>query len=154
MAASENLSGAAILIFRRYFKSSSLSVFCKIGIPKTGKFLGEHIYAGVSFQYSCRPLAWNFIKLENSSWIFFNESCKIFILRTHFLQDSSERLLLIFRKLYKFFHKSFLLVCYIWWCPENSPHQIPLVSYPWWITTCPNPPLVNCPSVNYHLCQV
>ena len=57
MAASENLSGAAILIFRRYFKSSSLSVFCKIGIPKTGKFLGEHIYAGVSFQYSCRPLA-------------------------------------------------------------------------------------------------
>ena len=121
MAASENLSGAAILIFRRYFKSSSLSVFCKIGIPKTGKFLGEHIYAGVSFQYSCRPLAWNFIKLENSSWIFFNESCKIFILRTHFLQDSCGRLLLIFRKpdiqtsiLNKFFHKCFSLARYIW----------------------------------------
>ena len=30
MAASENLSGAAILIFRRYFKSSSLSTFYKI----------------------------------------------------------------------------------------------------------------------------
>ena len=29
MAASENLSGAAILIFRRYFRSSSLSAFYK-----------------------------------------------------------------------------------------------------------------------------
>ena len=33
--ASENLSGAAILIFRRYFESSSLLVFFKIGVLKT-----------------------------------------------------------------------------------------------------------------------
>ena len=45
MAASENLPGAAILIFRRYFGSSSLSVFYKIVILKTSvKFLGKHIY--------------------------------------------------------------------------------------------------------------
>ena len=42
MAASENLSGAAILIFRRYFKSSSLSTFYKI-LGNSGKFLGKHI---------------------------------------------------------------------------------------------------------------
>ena len=39
------------------------------------------------------------ILLKTVSWIFFNEFCKIFILRTHFLQDSSGQLLLIFRKL-------------------------------------------------------
>ena len=41
-AASENLSGAAILIFRRYFRSSSLPTFYKIGVLKTSvKFLGN-----------------------------------------------------------------------------------------------------------------
>ena len=52
MAASENLSGAAILIFRRYFRSSSQSVFYKIDVVKTSaKFLGKQSrYAGVSFQ--------------------------------------------------------------------------------------------------------
>ena len=52
MAASENLSGAAILIFRRYFRSSSQSVFYKIDVVKTSaKFLGKQsTYAGVSFQ--------------------------------------------------------------------------------------------------------
>ena len=35
MAASENLSGATILIFRRYFRSSSLLEFYKIGVLKT-----------------------------------------------------------------------------------------------------------------------
>ena len=45
MAASENLPGATILVFRRYFGSSSLSVFYKIGILKTSaKLLGKHIY--------------------------------------------------------------------------------------------------------------
>ena len=34
MAASENLSGAAILIFRRYFRRSILWMFYKIGILK------------------------------------------------------------------------------------------------------------------------
>ena len=44
MADSENLSGAVILIFRRYFGSSSLSAFYKIGVLKTyAKFLGKHI---------------------------------------------------------------------------------------------------------------
>ena len=51
-AASENLSGAAILIFRRYFRSSSLSPFYKTGVLKTSaKSLRKHsTYAGVSFQ--------------------------------------------------------------------------------------------------------
>ena len=35
MTAFESLSGVAILIFRKYFESSSPSVFCKIGILKT-----------------------------------------------------------------------------------------------------------------------
>ena len=44
MAASEDLSGAAILTFRRYFRKNSLSAFCKIGAVKTSaKFLGKHI---------------------------------------------------------------------------------------------------------------
>ena len=41
MAASENLSGAAILNFKSYFKRNSLSAFCKIGVLKIcAKFLG------------------------------------------------------------------------------------------------------------------
>ena len=45
MASSENLSAAAILNFRRYFGSSSLSAFHKIGGLKTSaKFLGKHIF--------------------------------------------------------------------------------------------------------------
>ena len=50
MTASENLSGGAILIFRTYFGSSSLSAFYKIGVLKIStKFLGN-IYARISFQ--------------------------------------------------------------------------------------------------------
>ena len=42
--ASENLCNASILIFRRYFRSSSLSVFWKVSVLKTSvKFLGKHI---------------------------------------------------------------------------------------------------------------
>ena len=71
-AASENLSGAAILIFRRYFRSSSLLAFYKLGVLKTSvKFLGTHICQGL-ISISCRPSAWNFIKLKTASWIFFN----------------------------------------------------------------------------------
>ena len=43
-ATSQYLSHAAILTFRRYFKSSSLSAFYKIGVLKTSmKFLRKHI---------------------------------------------------------------------------------------------------------------
>ena len=43
-AASENLSSAAILNFRRYFGSCSLSAFYKVGVLETSaKFLGKHI---------------------------------------------------------------------------------------------------------------
>ena len=50
-AASENLSGAAILIFRRYFRSSSLSAFYKVGVlKKSVKFLGN-TYARVADLY-------------------------------------------------------------------------------------------------------
>ena len=43
-AAFENFSSAAILIFRRYFGSSSLSAFYKIGVLETSaKFLGKHM---------------------------------------------------------------------------------------------------------------
>ena len=43
-AASENLSDEAILIFRRYFRSSSLPAFCKVSVFKTTvKFLGKHL---------------------------------------------------------------------------------------------------------------
>ena len=43
-AAFENLSDAAILIFTRYFKSISLSGFCKVSVFKTSvKLLGKHI---------------------------------------------------------------------------------------------------------------
>ena len=43
-AASEDLSSAAILIFRIYFRSSSLSAFYKVSVLKTSvKFLGKHV---------------------------------------------------------------------------------------------------------------
>ena len=44
MAASENLSGAAILNFKSYFRRNSLSAFCKIGVLKIyAKFLGNQV---------------------------------------------------------------------------------------------------------------
>ena len=87
--ASENLSGAAILIFRRYFRSSSLSAFYKIDVLK-----------------------------KTALWVFFNEFRKIFILRTYFLQDSSRQLLLIFRKLViqTFNSKQMFLFDQYYWC--------------------------------------
>ena len=42
--ASENLFDAAILIFRRYFRSSSLPAFYKVSVLKTSvKSLGKHM---------------------------------------------------------------------------------------------------------------
>ena len=62
-AASENLSDAAILIFRRYFRSSSLSAFCKVSIIKTSvKFLEKHI---------CWSFFW--INLQTKSEILLDE---------------------------------------------------------------------------------
>ena len=49
MAASENLSSASILIFRRYFRSSSLSVFHKIGVLKTSEILRKANMLGSLF---------------------------------------------------------------------------------------------------------
>ena len=44
LISTKNLSGAAIVIFRRCLRSSSLSAFYKIGVLKTSaKFLGKHM---------------------------------------------------------------------------------------------------------------
>ena len=44
----KNLSGAAIFILRRCFRSSSLLAFCKVGVLKTAaKFLGKYICWGL-----------------------------------------------------------------------------------------------------------
>ena len=62
MAASKDLSGAATLIFRRYFRSSILPAFYKVSVLKTSvKFLGKHICWSL-FQQFCRPLVLNFVK--------------------------------------------------------------------------------------------
>ena len=86
-----------IFIFK-CFRSSSLSVFCKIGVLKTStKFLGS-TYAGASFQKFVDLLPSNF-KVKTASrifLIFFNEFCKN--IKNTFSQDSSRRLPLIFRK--------------------------------------------------------
>ena len=75
-AASENLSDAAILIFRRYFWSS-----CRSGF-----------YAGVTFQSSCWPLAWNFIKLKDCIMDIFQWFLQSFYFKNTFLQNTSVRL--------------------------------------------------------------
>ena len=99
LISTKNLSSAAIFIFRKCLRSSSLSAFYKRGVLKTSaKFLRK---------YMCRSLF--SIKLQ-TYWpkilvgdcithIFdiFNEFCKKF--NNTFLQDTSRRLLLIFRKL-------------------------------------------------------
>ena len=85
-----------ILIFN-CFRSSSVSAFCEVGVLKTSaKFLGKHVLS--LFKKVIDHLAWNF-KFKTASrifFIFFNEFCKNF--KNTFLQDSSRRLLLIFRK--------------------------------------------------------
>ena len=79
-AASENLSGAAILILRRYSGCSSLSVFYEIGVIKTSaKFLGKHIYRSLFSMKLQAFLAWLFLKLKTASWIFTAQKMKFSI---------------------------------------------------------------------------
>ena len=69
-AASEDLSSAVIAIFRRYFGSSSLSLFYKIVALKTSaKLLGKHICRRRSFSLKF------YHKLKTASSIFFNKFC-------------------------------------------------------------------------------
>ena len=71
-AASDNLSDTAILIFRRYFRSSSLPVFCKVSVLKTSvKFLGKHM-CWVLFSINLQTLSLKFY-WKTTSWIFFNK---------------------------------------------------------------------------------
>ena len=82
--ASENLSRAAIWTFRRCFRSSSLSAFYEIGVFKISvKFVGKHTCRGL-FSIKLRTFSLKFIKLKTALQIFFNEICKIFILKTPF----------------------------------------------------------------------
>ena len=98
----KNLSVAAILIFRRYFESSSLSVFCRIGILKTAKFLGKHICRSLfSVQLQTFSLKIYQIKecmMDIFQWIWQNIYFKNTIF-TGLLWYDLTRLLLIFRKL-------------------------------------------------------
>ena len=90
----KTLPSAVIVIFRRYFGSSSLSLFYKIVVLKTSaKLLAKHTCRRRSFSLKF------YHKLKTASLIFFNEFCKIFVLRTFFLQGFSGRLLVMFRKL-------------------------------------------------------
>ena len=82
MAASENLSDAATLIFRRYFRSSSLQAFCKVSVLKTSvKFLGKHI-CWILFSVNLQTLSLKFYQMKDYI-IFFNE--KVFYLENIFL---------------------------------------------------------------------
>ena len=82
MAASENLSGIAILIFRRYFGSSSLLAFYKIGVLKIfAKFLGKHICQNlflIKLLTFSLKFYWISVKLDiqtfNSKQLFFTQS--------------------------------------------------------------------------------
>ena len=80
-AASENLSGSAILLFRRYFRSSSLPAF-KVSVLKTPvKFLEKHI-------------CWSVFSINLQPEVFLNErlhhryfSIKKFYLKNTFLTE-------------------------------------------------------------------
>ena len=93
MAASENLSGIAILIFRRYFGSSSLLAFYKIGVLKIfAKFLGyarichicQNLFLIKLLTFSLK-FYWISVKLDiqtfNSKQLFFTQS----ILLAHYI---------------------------------------------------------------------
>ena len=92
------------------------------------------------FSISCRPLAWNFIKLKTALWIFFNKFYWIFILRAHFLQDSSGRLLLIITKLdiQTFNSKNFFSLKQYYWhvifdhiMNRNNPQNFKNINHSW-----------------------
>ena len=83
--------------FSRYVRRSSsiCSISSSRYIRTSEKLLGEHRSL---FSIKLQNFSLKFIKLKAASRIFFIEFCKIFILRRPFLQDTSGRLLLIFRK--------------------------------------------------------
>ena len=83
--------------FSRYVRRSSsiCSISSSRYVRTSEKFLGEHRSL---FSIKLQNFSLKFIKLKAASQIFFIEFCKIFILRRPFLQDTSGRLLLIFRK--------------------------------------------------------
>ena len=86
------------MLILKCFRSSSLSAFCKIGVLKTSaKFLGKHICRSL-FSKSCGPISLKFKIKDCITDIFdiFNEFCRN--VKNTFLQDSSRRLPLIFRK--------------------------------------------------------
>ena len=96
-AASEDLSGAATLIFRRYFGSSSLSAFYKVSVLKTSvKILGKHICWSL-FSIISQTFSPKFYWMKDFITDIFQ--WKSFILKTTFWQDISGRLLLMLRKL-------------------------------------------------------
>ena len=81
-----------ILIFRRYFRRSSLSVFYKICVLKSSaKFLGKHICTYVFSRKLQTFWPENLNERQRQNW------SKNF--KNTFLQDTSWRMLLIFRKL-------------------------------------------------------
>ena len=91
------------LLLLWFFEKISEVAFCRHSTKST--------HPKVCFQQSCWSLTWNFINLKTASQIFFDEFCKIFILRTPFLEYTPGQLFLIFRKLHiqtlirnKFFH--------------------------------------------------
>ena len=97
LISTKNLSDAAIFIFR-CFRSSSLSAFCKIDVLKTSaKFLGKQICRSL-FSIKLQTFQPKILKNDSQMFlIFFNEFCKNF--KNTFSQDTSRRLLQIFRKL-------------------------------------------------------
>ena len=88
----KNLSSAAILIFRRCFRSNSLSVFHKTGVLLNFcEILRKEYMSESVFNNVVDLLAWNF-KLKTASRMFFNELRKNF--KNTFLEDTSRLLLL------------------------------------------------------------
>ena len=111
-----------ILIFRKYFRRSSLSAFYKIGVLKTsGKFLGKHICTCL-FNKVADLLAWNF-KLKIKAKIY-AKTLRILFYRTPpgdcfwYLENLTFKLLI----LNKFAHSINIVgKLYVWWIePEIS----------------------------------
>ena len=64
-AASENLSHAAILIFRRYFRSNSLPAFYKVSVLKASvKFLEKHT-CWILFAINLQTLSLKFYQMKD-----------------------------------------------------------------------------------------
>ena len=87
----KNLSGAAIFILRRCFRSSSLPAFCKIGVLKTSaEFLGKHICRSLfsTKLQTFQPKILNY-RLHHRYFLYFSMSFAK-ILRTPFYRTPTE----------------------------------------------------------------